>query len=145
MSIAPSEMFCFALYSATNAVQHTYRPLLDALGLTYPQYLAMSVLWAADTPPTVGGIGASLNLDSNTLTPLLKRLEKAGLVTRRRDPADERQVRVLLTDAGRALADKAAHIPRCIVDRTGLDITTLDTLRRDLTALSERLRGAEAW
>lgn len=133
-------MFCLALYTATNAVQQTYRPLLDELGLTYPQYLALSVLWSSPSAPTVGSIGAALHLESSTLTPVLKRLEKAGLVTRHRDPNDERQVRIALTDTGRALADRAAHIPACIVERTGLSLEALNTLRRDLTGLNERLR-----
>lgn len=140
MSLPPSDMFCFALYTATNAVQQTYRPLLDELGLTYPQYLALSVLWSSSSAPTVGSIGAALHLESSTLTPVLKRLEKAGLVTRHRDPNDERQVRIALTDTGRALADRAAHIPACIVERTGLSLEALNTLRRDLTGLNERLR-----
>jgi MarR family transcriptional regulator, organic hydroperoxide resistance regulator len=133
-------MFCLALYTATNAVQQTYRPLLDELGLTYPQYLALCVLWSSPSAPTVGSIGAALHLESSTLTPVLKRLEKAGLVTRHRDPNDERQVRIALTDTGRALADRAAHIPACIVERTGLSLEALNTLRRDLTRLNERLR-----
>lgn len=132
-------MLCFALYSAAHAMQAAYKPLLDPLGLTYPQYLALSALWAEDGQ-TVGQIGAALMLDSNTLTPLLKRLEQAGWITRRRDSADERQVRLTLTDAGRALGQRAAEVPACFLDSTGLTLDQATVLRADLTALRDRLR-----
>lgn len=101
---------CFPLYAATNLIGRLYRPVLDKLELTYPQYLVMLVLWEAE-PQTVGALGARLYLDSGTLTPLLKRMEAAGLVARGRDPQDERKVLVTLTDKGRALRDRAAHVP----------------------------------
>ena len=138
-TLPPPQMLCFALYSAAHAMQAAYKPLLDPLGLTYPQYLALSALWAEDGQ-TVGQIGAALMLDSNTLTPLLKRLEQAGWVTRRRDAADERQVRLTLTDAGRALRDRAAEVPGCFLDRTGLALTDAAALRDAVAALRDRLR-----
>ena len=105
---------CFALYGAANRMTRLYRPMLDALGLTYPQYLAMLVLWER-SPQTVGALGDALDLDSSTLTPLLKRLEAGGLVERRRDPEDERRVIVALTGKGRALRDQAAAIPEQMI------------------------------
>lgn len=137
--LPPPRMLCFALYSAAHAMQAAYKPLLEPLGLTYPQYLALSALWAEDGQ-TVGQIGAALMLDSNTLTPLLKRLEQAGWITRRRDSADERQVRLTLTDEGRALGDRAAEVPLCFLDRTGLPVEDAAQMRDDLTALRDRLR-----
>jgi DNA-binding MarR family transcriptional regulator len=103
-------MLCFAIHSAAHAIQRANKPLIDKLGLTYPQYLVMVVLWAEDNQ-TVGSIGDRLFLESSTLTPLLKRLQTAGLVQRVRDAADERQVRVQLTEQGRALAEKAKGLP----------------------------------
>ncbi len=123
---------CFALYGAANRMTRLYRPLLDALGLTYPQYLAMLVLWE-QSPLTVGALGNLLDLDSSTLTPLLKRLETGGLVERRRDPEDERRVIVALTDKGRALRDQAASVPEQM-------ICALDTPLEALQALRERLK-----
>ncbi|MEC8580602.1 MAG: MarR family transcriptional regulator [Pseudomonadota bacterium] len=141
MALAPSDMFCFSLYSATHAMQQAYRPLLEDLGVTYPQYLVLSALWSSDGPLTVGGIGQQVQLDSSTLTPLLKRLEAAGLVQRSRDPKDERQVRVALTEKGAALEARAAHIPECILEKTGLDIETLQRLRAEVLAVAEKLRA----
>lgn len=103
-------LLCFALHSTAHAIQRANKPLLDALGLTYPQYLVMVVLWSEDGQ-TVGSIGERLFLESSTLTPLLKRLQAAGLVERRRDSQDERQVRIHLTEAGRALREKACCRP----------------------------------
>lgn len=138
-TLPPPQMLCFALYSAALAMQAAYKPLLEPLGLTYPQYLALSALWAEDGQ-TVGQIGAALTLDSNTLTPLLKRLEQAGWVRRKRDTADERQVRLWLTEAGRALQEKAAGVPPCFLDRTGLDRDQAAALRDEVAALRDRLR-----
>jgi DNA-binding MarR family transcriptional regulator len=102
---------CFAVYSAGHAFNRVYKPMLEKLRLTYPQYIAMVLLWERDGQ-TVGELGRKLLLESNTLTPLLKRLETLGNVKRQRDPLDERQVRVNLTDAGRKLRQRASHIPR---------------------------------
>lgn len=138
-TLPPPQMLCFALYSAALAMQAAYKPMLDPLGLTYPQYLALSALWAQDGQ-TVGQIGVALTLDSNTLTPLLKRLEQAGWVRRQRDRADERQVRLWLTEAGQALRDRAAAVPPCFLDRTGLDRDQAAALRDEVAALRDRLR-----
>ncbi|WP_138465278.1 MarR family winged helix-turn-helix transcriptional regulator [Poseidonocella sp. HB161398] len=142
MTLAPSDMLCFALYSASQAMQQAYRPLLDRLGITYPQYLVLSALWTAEGPLTVGGIGQAVGLDSSTLTPLLKRLEAAGLVERRRDGKDERQVRVHLSPAGRAMEAAAADIPRCVGERTGLAPEAMAALRDEIAALAAELRRA---
>jgi MarR family transcriptional regulator, organic hydroperoxide resistance regulator len=123
---------CFALYGAANRMTRLYRPILDALGLTYPQYLAMLVLWE-QSPRTVGALGDALDLDSSTLTPLLKRLEAGGLVERHRDPDDERRVIVALTDKGRALREQAVSVP-------GKLFCALDLPLEALTALRERLK-----
>lgn len=138
-TIAPSDMLCFALYSAQQAMQAAYKPLLEPLGLTYPQYLAMSALWA-EGEQTVGQLGATLGLETNTLTPLLKRLEAAGLVTRRRDPADERQVRVALSPQGEALRDAARTVQRCFLDATGLPLDEAVALRDRILALRTHLQ-----
>lgn len=139
MKLAPPDMICFALYSAAHAMQQAYKPLLDPLDLTYPQYLALTALWAKDDQ-TVGEIGRQVQLESNTLTPLFKRLEAQGLVNRRRDEDDERQVRIQLTEAGRAMQERAAHIPACIVERTGMDLAELVALRDRVISLRDHLR-----
>ncbi|PLR25609.1 MarR family transcriptional regulator [Caulobacter zeae] len=123
---------CFALYSAANRVTRLYRPLLDALGLTYPQYLAMLVLWE-HSPRTVGEMGQALDLESSTLTPLLKRLEGAGLIVRSRDPDDERRVIISLTDAGDAMRDQALGVAEQFFCK-------LDTPLPELVDLRERLK-----
>ncbi len=125
---------CFALYSASNRITRLYRPLLDKLGLTYPQYLAMLVLWER-APRTVGELGDALDLDSGTLTPLLKRLEANGLVQRRRDPADERRVIVALTEAGTALRQSALSIPRSLACHFALPLDEVGPLRDRIKAL----------
>jgi MarR family transcriptional regulator, organic hydroperoxide resistance regulator len=132
---------CFAVYSTALAFNAVYKPLLDPLGLTYPQYLVMLVLWERDGVP-VKEIGRLLHLDSGTLTPLLKRLEAAGLVQRGRDPADERQLQVTLSAAGRALREKAQAVPIGVGTACGLGAGDLIDLRDRLLALRERLDGA---
>jgi DNA-binding MarR family transcriptional regulator len=134
-------MLCFSLYAAMHAMQAAYRPLLEPLGLTYPQYLVMSALWGQDGL-SVGQIGQALHLDSNTLTPLIKRLQGAGLITRTRSTADERQVLVTLTDAGRAMAQRAAEIPACVLKASDLTTMQADILRDRLTALQKSLRAS---
>lgn len=106
---------CFPLYAATNLLNRLYGPVLGELGLTYPQYLVMLVLWEQQ-PQTVGALGARLYLDSGTLTPLLKRMEVSGFVTRTRDPDDERRVMIGLTDKGRALRKQALHVPETMAN-----------------------------
>jgi len=108
MQLIPPDMICFALYSAQHAMQQAYAELLDGLGLTYPQYLLMTALWAEDGR-TVGALGRDLRLESNTLTPMLKRLEGQGLVRRKRDSKDERRVLIRVTAKGRALQEQAAR------------------------------------
>lgn len=123
-------MVCFPLYAASNLFTRLYRGVLAELGLTYPQYLVMLVLWeAVGTPRSVGELGQRLHLDSGTLTPLLKRLEQAGLVSRRRDSADERRVLVELTTEGRALRIKAAAVPATLVQALGLPPHEIEALR----------------
>lgn len=139
-TLTPPDMICFALYSAAHAMQQAYKPLLDALGITYPQYLVLSVLWAQDDQ-TVGAIGRQVQLDSNTLTPLLKRLQAQRIVTRARDAEDERQVRIRLTDKGYAMRYAARGIPGCILDRSGLTQDDAIALRDRVTALRDHLRG----
>jgi MarR family transcriptional regulator, organic hydroperoxide resistance regulator len=135
------ELLCFAVYSAGHAFNRVYKPLLDGLGLTYPQYLVMVALWSRDDQ-TVGDLGETLFLESSTLTPLLKRLEGLGYVARERDPADERQVRVRLTRAGTALRAKARDIPPCILERTGLSVSELNRLQTKISKLRENLLKA---
>ena len=132
---------CFAVYAAAHAFNATYKPLLEPLGLTYPQYLAMLVLWQEDGV-TVSEIGARLGLDSGTLTPLLKRLEGAGLLSRIRDTADERQVRISLSAAGRALKQKAKGIPQALLCAADMSLGELGALRSKLEALAANLRAA---
>ncbi len=134
---------CFAVYAAAQAFNATYKPLLEPLGLTYPQYLAMLVLWEKDGL-TVSAIGERLGLDSGTLTPLLKRLESAALVSRARDPADERQVRIALTPAGRSLRQKAKSIPAKLLCASGMTLAELKGLHGALGRLGANLRAAQA-
>lgn len=143
MTLTPSDMLCFALHSTAHAVHAAYAPLLQPLGLTYPQYLAISALNASDGL-TVSQLGAELRLESNTLTPLLKRMESAGWLTRSRDTKDERQVRLRLTEAGRDLAAQAATVPRAFAEKTGLQLTEIADLRDILAVLRDRLKPAKA-
>ena len=125
---------CFALYSTSLAMSKVYKPLLDELGITYPQYLVMLVLWESDGL-TVSEIGERLYLDSGTLTPLLKRLEAAELVHRLRDTDDERRVLIRLSAEGRKLKQKAAKLPQCILAATQCSLSELKTLTRELQTL----------
>lgn len=125
---------CFPLYAASNLITRLYRPLLDALGLTYPQYLVMMVLWEK-SPCTVGEVGEQLHLETGTLTPLLKRMEAAGLVARKHDASDERRVLVTLTEPGEALRAPAKSVPRALADKLAMPVTDLERLRTTLTGL----------
>lgn len=136
------DQLCFALYAASRAMTAAYAPLLDELDLTYPQYLVMLVLWDQDGP-RVSGIGERLQLDSATLTPLLKRLEARGVVQRRRSAADERVVEVFLTTEGKRLRRRAAEVSKCAFAKSGLSLTELAKLRATLQALTRRLRDGE--
>jgi MarR family transcriptional regulator, organic hydroperoxide resistance regulator len=129
---------CFALYSASLAMTKLYKPMLDEMGLTYPQYLAMLVLWEHDGV-TVSELGERLHLDSGTLTPLLKRLETAELVTRLRDVQDERRVLIRLTAAGRKLKTRAARIPGCVLQATQCDVSEVMALTKQVQTLRDRL------
>ena len=129
---------CFALYSASLAMTKLYKPLLDAIGLTYPQYLVMLTLWERDGL-TVSELGERLFLDSGTLTPLLKRLEASGHVSRLRDVQDERRVRITLTPQGRALRQQAERIPPCVLESTQCTLPELTALTQQLTTLRGRL------
>lgn len=131
---------CFALYSASKAATAVYRPMLDQLGLTYPQYLAMLVLWE-EQPRSVRELGEELGLDSGTLSPLLKRLESLGLVERRRSTEDERRVEVFLTDSGTTLSARANAIPQQLADAAGLSAAELDQLRETLSRLTAALHS----
>ena len=119
---------CFRLYAASRGLTRCYQPLLDALGLTYPQYLAMLVLWERDGL-TVSELSEKLKLDPSTMTPLLKRLESAGWVSRQRRKQNEREVEIALTDAGRLLRERAVSVPPAIMATTGLDLSEAERLR----------------
>jgi DNA-binding MarR family transcriptional regulator len=132
---------CFPLYAASNLLNRLYRPILSDLGLTYPQYLVMLVLWK-QAPQTVGSLGDMLHLDSGTLTPLLKRMEQAGLVSRTRDPEDERRVLIGLTEKGRVLRADAEKVPGMLSAGLELDETTVAELRDQVRSLVAVLQGS---
>lgn len=138
------DQLCFTVYSTGMAIQRAYKPLLDALGVTYPQYLVMNVLWSRDGR-TVGEIADELALEPSTMTPLLKRLEAAGLVTRARNPQNERQVVVALTPGGRALKARAGCLGEALLERSGsspAELGELNTRLKDLRdAIYESLGG----
>jgi DNA-binding MarR family transcriptional regulator len=144
--LALDNQVCFALYAVNRAVTARYRPLLAELDLTYPQYLVMLVLWeaaAADPALRVSSIGERLRLDSGTLTPLLRRLEQRGLVTRRRSLEDERVVMVALTPAGEAMREKAREVPVRLLCELGVTADQASRLREDLRRLLNRLEAAD--
>ena len=134
------EQLCFALYTASRAMTSCYRPMLDAMGLTYPQFLVLLVLWERGDS-SVTGIGTALQLETGTLSPLLKRLETAGFITRTRQAEDERSVVVGLTDAGRALEERAATVQREVSDATGMTDDEIVALRATLRRLAGNLRA----
>lgn len=136
--LALDNQFCFALYSASLAMTKTYKPFLDKVGLTYPQYLVMLVLWQQDDI-LVKAIGERLFLDSGTLTPLLKRLEASSLIVRTRDESDERQVRITLTKEGRALKKKAQDIPYQVLCASGQSPDDLMEMRARLSSVRNDL------
>jgi DNA-binding MarR family transcriptional regulator len=129
---------CFSLYATSMAVNRTYKPLLDRLGITYPQYLVLLALWEEDSR-TVGTIAARLGLESSTVTPLVKRLEAAGLLTRTRNPRDERQVHVRLTKHGAALQAECGCLAEALIERSGMAGKRLATLNKDVQALRDAL------
>jgi DNA-binding MarR family transcriptional regulator len=134
---------CFALYAASNAMIRRYREPLNAFGLTYPQYLTMLVLWES-APLSVKEIGERLYLDSGTLTPMLKRMQAAGLITRQRDATDERQVNIDLTDQGRALRRKAAAMAEALACALPMKLRDIARLREELKQFGAALHEAEA-
>ncbi|MFD4295282.1 MarR family winged helix-turn-helix transcriptional regulator [Rhodococcus sp. NPDC058505] len=141
--LALDRQVCFALAVANRAVLSVYRPLLEPMGLTHPQYLVMLALWG-DAPMSVKSIGAALQLDSATLSPLLKRLEASGLITRTRSAEDERALVVDLTDAGRALRADAERIPPAVVAALGVGLPQLEELHRVLTGINTAALAAGA-
>ena len=132
--LALERQVCFALSVASRTVVGVYRPLLEPMGLTHPQYLVMLALWQR-TPLSVKELSALLLLDPGTLSPLLKRLEASGLIVRSRDPQDERSLAVTLTGAGRALRAEAEKIPGTVVERLGLPVDQLQELHTALTTV----------
>lgn len=149
--LALEQQVCFALAITNRAVLAVYRPLLEPLGLTHPQYLVMLALWdhqkaagEGDSPLSVKQIAASLQLDSATLSPMLKRLEALGFVTRTRSTEDERSTHVVLTDDGTALRNRALEIPPAVVARLGVDLAELDQLRQVLTRINSAALAAGA-
>ena len=132
---------CFPLYAASNLLNRLYRPILGELGLTYPQYLVMLVLWK-QTPQTVGSLGDMLHLDSGTLTPLLKRMELAGLISRTRDASDERRVLIGLTAKGRTLRAEAEKVPEILSSGLAIDEAAIAELRDQVRSLVAVLQQA---
>ena len=140
LALRLDHQICFAVYSTAHAFNRVYKPLLDRLGLTYPQYLAMLVLWERDGVP-VKDIGERLFLDSGTLTPLLKRLEAAGLIKRTRSTEDERQVLIALTPQGHALREKARSVPHSILAASACTVAELSAMKNEIVALRDRLNA----
>lgn len=136
--VSLDNQLCFSLYGASIAMGRVYKPMLDKLGITYPQYLVLHVLWEADKR-TIGAIAERLSLESSTITPLVKRLAAAGLVSRQRDPADERNVRVRLTDAGRALQADSECLAESVFARTGMTLQQMATLTEQVRMLRNAL------
>ena len=145
VSLALDDQLCFKLYAASRAVTRAYKPMLDQLGLTYPQYLVMLVLWewhaCAPHLPTVKALGERLLLDSGTLTPLLKRLEQLALIKRRRSAADEREVHLSLSEAGQSLRDSVQPLKARLLCDSGVDLSHADTLRQGLDQLLRQIRA----
>lgn len=135
------QQLCFALYGASLAINRAYKPLLDDLEITYPQYLVLSALWEEDGQ-TIGAIGERLGLDSSNVTPLVKRMEGAGLLARRRNPSDERQVVVSLTEAGQAMQARSACIGRTLFQAAGMSVEKLVQLNKDVQAFRD---SVTAW
>jgi len=144
LSLALDDQLCFKLYAASRAVTRAYKPMLDQLGLTYPQYLVMLVLWewqdAAVSQPTVKALGERLLLDSGTLTPLLKRLEQLALVRRQRSALDEREVHLSVTIEGRELRDQVLPLKARLLCESGVDLNQADALRDGLDQLLRQIK-----
>ena len=136
---------CFALYGASITVGRLYKPVLDGWGLTYPQYLAIAVLWEQDGQP-IGAVAERIGLEASTLTPMVRRLEAGGFVARSRNPADERQVILTLTQKGAALRDESPCLAKTLLDATGMPIAELQRINEAVRALRDAIarRGASA-
>lgn len=147
-SLQLDNQLCFKLYAASRAVVRAYKPMLERLGLTYPQYLVMLVLWewqgVPPELPTVKALGARLHLDSGTLTPLLKRLEQQGLVLRKRSGSDEREVHLQLTTAGEQLREQVLPLKQKLICEAGADLNELAELRGQMNALLDRIAATHA-
>ncbi|MEW2014857.1 MULTISPECIES: MarR family winged helix-turn-helix transcriptional regulator [unclassified Rhodococcus (in: high G+C Gram-positive bacteria)] len=141
--LALDRQVCFALYSASRATTAVYRPMLDELGVTYPQYLVLLVLWEQDGRG-VKDICAELDLDTGTLSPMLKRLEGLGFIERRRLSTDERRVEIHLTETGSAMRAKALDIPRKLAEKTGMNVDDLVKLKESLDALTSALHHTDS-
>jgi len=143
LSLALDDQLCFKLYAASRAVTRAYKPMLDQLGLTYPQYLVMLVLWewqgSAMVQPTVKALGERLMLDSGTLTPLLKRLEQLALVRRQRSAMDEREVHLSLTQQGQQLRDRVQPLKAQLLCDSGVEMNQADALRHGLDQLLQQI------
>lgn len=137
------DQLCFSLYATSMAIGRAYKPTLDALGLTYPQYLVLLALWEEDGR-TIGAIATRLSLESSTVTPLVKRLEAAGHVVRARNPADERQVHVRLTDEGKAMRERCGCLAEQLFERMGLSVAQLLRLKQDVDAVRRTLAASPA-
>jgi DNA-binding MarR family transcriptional regulator len=136
-------MFCFAVYGATHAINRAYGPLLKPLGLTYPQFITLTLLWENDAQG-VGDLASQLGMESSTMTPLVKRLESYDYVERKRGSQDERQVFVHLTEKGRSLQKDAKHIVECMISETGMELSELESLVASLSKLKVNLTDARA-
>ena len=134
---------CFSLYSTSIAINRLYKPMLDSLGVTYPQYLVLSTLWERDGQ-TISAIADRLALDPSTITPLMKRLEAAGFVARRRNPKDERQVRVFLNAPGKALRSRASCLTDAVLANSGLSVPQMVALNDQVLQLRAALTGGNA-
>ena len=132
------DQLCFAVYSAGIAINRAYRPLLDELGITYPQYLVLLALWEQDGQ-TIGAIADRLALESSTITPLVKRLEAGGLLSRERNPADERQVIVRLTDAGREMQERSTCLAERLLEKSRMSVADIQRLNTQVKALRDAL------
>ena len=136
------KQLCFSLYGASMAMGRVYKPMLDKLGITYPQYLVLHALWEEDNR-TIGGIAERLSLEPSTITPLVKRLAATGLVERGRDPTDERHVRVALTNRGQGLQDASNCLAEAVLARSGLTVERMTKLTNEVHAVRRALRGIE--
>ena len=140
MPLPLDNQICFTLYATSMAINRTYKPMLDEMGITYPQYLVLNALAEADGM-SVGSIAHRLALESSTITPLVKRMEQAGLVTRQRSQTDERQVQVDLTPAGRTLLVQCNCLNETLIERSGMTLAQLDALNRQIQTLRDALSG----